>query len=89
MVDFVTAIASVPAILAVVNLLKKFGLAGPWAALAAVVVGIGLNLAVWAWADYSWFSAASTGLIFGLAAAGLYDLSPKTPPLANVEQLEA
>lgn len=75
MIDFVTAIASIPAILAIVNLLKSIGFPAKLSPLAAVIIGVALNLAVWAWADYSWFSYATQGLIFGLAAAGLYDVT--------------
>lgn len=78
MIDLVTSIATVPAILAIVNLLKGLGLHGRWSALVAVALGVGLNLAVWAFADYAWFTAASSGLILGLGAAGLYDLGNST-----------
>ncbi len=75
-VDVVTLIASVPAIVAIVNLLKKSGLPDAWSPLAAIVVGVGLNVTVWAWGDLAVFETVARGLIFALAASGLYDLTP-------------
>jgi len=37
--DTLTTILSVPAVVAIVELLKSFGVAGKWALLAALVVG--------------------------------------------------
>lgn len=79
MIDIVSGIATVPAIVALVNAAKRVGLPARWALILAIVLGVGLNLAVWAWADYGWFTAASSGLLLGLGAAGLYDLTPADP----------
>lgn len=79
MIDLVTGVATVPAIVALVNLAKGLGLPARLALLLAVVLGVALNLAGWAWADHSWFSYANSGLLLGLAAAGLYDLTPPAP----------
>lgn len=78
MIDLVSGIATIPAIVALVNFAKSLGVTGRGALVLAVILGIGLNLATWAFADYSWFTAASSGLLLGLAAAGLYDLTPTT-----------
>ena len=86
MIDLVTGIATVPAILALVNLSKSFGVTGKWAALVAVLLGVGINLAQWAWADAAWFTAATSGLLLGLGAAGLYDI---TPPAEGKKEEEA
>lgn len=80
MIDLVTGIATVPAIVALVNLSKTLGLPAKGALALAVVLGVALNLATYAWADYAWFTAASSGLILGLGAAGLYDLTPGPAP---------
>lgn len=79
MIDLVTDVATVPAIVAIVNLSKRLGLPANAALVAAAVLGVALNLAVHFWADYSWFTAASKGLLMGLAASGLYDLVPEGP----------
>lgn len=65
-------LASVPAVLAIVNLAKSLGLAGKWSALAAVIVAIAATLAQ-TLASGPVYEAIATGLILGLSAAGLYD----------------
>lgn len=75
--DAIMTIASVPAIVALVNLAKSLGLNGKLSALVAVVLGVALNVATVAAAESPIFEAASQGLLLGLAAAGLYDLTPK------------
>lgn len=77
--DLVTDLATIPAIVALVNLAKRLGLPVRLALVLAVVLGVALNVAVWAWADYAWFTSASSGLLLGLAAAGLYDITPTSP----------
>ena len=74
--DAVTTVATVPAIVAIVNLLKGLGLDGKLSALVAVILGVVLSIAVVAGAGNPIFEAASGGLILGLGAAGLYDLTP-------------
>lgn len=71
--DTVTTILSVPAVLAIVQLLKSFGVVGKWSLLAAVVVAVLLNVGAYLWATSGLYSAVIAGLLLGLAAAGLYD----------------
>ena len=85
----VLSIVSVPAIVAIVNLLKSLGLAGKWSALAAVLIAVGL-VAGQAYAPSDLFSVISNGLTLGLGAAGLYDMtagagSPSKPERALEE----
>lgn len=87
--DTVTLIATVPAILALVNLAKRFGIKDQWATLLAVVLGVLLNVADYAWHDTGWYDAATTGLILGLGAAGLYDVTNKDAPTVAVLTTEA
>ena len=85
--DTALTLASVPAILAVVNLVKRLTpRLGAWAALLAALLGVAFSLAQWAWAAEEWWSAASHGLLLGLAAAGLYDLTPGSEPRRAVEE---
>lgn len=76
--ETIVTIASIPAILALVQLAKSFGVTGKWSTLLAVVLGVVLQVA-----DYAalggpndmagWYQAVAIGLILGLSAAGLYD----------------
>ena len=68
------SIVSVPAIVAIVNLLKGLGLTGKWSALAAVLIAVGL-VAGQAYAPSELFQTISNGLTLGLGAAGLYDMT--------------
>lgn len=72
--DAVTAIVSVPAILALVNLAKGLGLGGKWSALGAVVIGVGLT-AGRQYLPPDAFGTVAEGLLYGLGAAGLYDVA--------------
>lgn len=85
----ITLIATIPAILALVNLAKQFGVTGKWSALLAVFLGVLVQAAEYGFLtdDLSrsgWYGAIATGLILGLSAAGLYDVartvSPEIPP---------
>ena len=75
-------IATVPAVLALVNLLKKAGLPAAAAPVVSLLVGV---LAVFAGqhADVAWVKALSEGLILGLAAAGVYDMTKPVPKHAE------
>ena len=71
----IVTIASIPAILALTNLAKALGISGKVSALLAVVLGIALAVGQYELAGYGWYQAAAQGLILGLSAAGLYDVS--------------
>lgn len=81
--DLVLTAATVPAIVALVNLGKTVGLPSKFAALLAVLLGIVLTLGD-AYLGSVWANISS-GIIVGLAAAGLYDLAPASPKRAIVE----
>lgn len=71
-------LASIPAILALVQLAKTFGVQGKWSTLLAVLLGIVLQLGDAAFISGAttpadWYQAFGVGLILGLSAAGLYD----------------
>lgn len=85
MPDPILTLASVPAIIALTNLAKGLGLNGRWSALLAVVLGVALNLAAWAWAGQAWYSFAVEGVILGLGASGVYDLTPQPQPRRAAE----
>lgn len=70
----IVSLASIPAVLALVNLGKSLGVKGKWAALLAVLLGVGLAIAQYALGGFGWYQAAVQGIILGLSAAGLYDM---------------
>ena len=72
--DAALTITTVPAVLAIVNLLKGFGLSGKWAALVAVVVAVTLVMGE-AYISVELWQNISTALILGLSASGLYDVT--------------
>lgn len=80
--DTMTTILSVPAVVAIVTLLKSMGVVGKWAMLAAVIVAVVLNVADYLWATSGLYGAAVAGLLLGLAAAGLYDVAKTAAPKA-------
>ena len=82
--DTVTLIATVPAILALVNLAKRFGVRDTLSLALAVVLGVALNLGDYFWSGAGWYSAATQGLILGLGAAGLYDVTDRDAPTVAV-----
>lgn len=84
MIDPVTSIVTVPAIVALTNLIKSLGVGGKWSALVAVALGASLALATWALTGTGWWEQISSGILIGLAAAGLYDLTPSSTPANNV-----
>lgn len=67
-------LASIPAILAIVNLCKSYGLKGNWSAVLAVVLGVAINLANFFLGADPAYQVAVSGLLMGLAAAGFYDV---------------
>lgn len=80
--DGMNTLLSVPAVLAIVELAKRFGLNGPWSMLAAVVVAIAINIGDYYLGTAGAWQAATQGLLLGLAAAGLYDVAKTAAPKA-------
>ena len=80
--DTIVLLASVPAIVAVVNLAKRLGLSGELSLVLAVVLGVAFAVGDHLWGATGWYEAASSGLILGLGAAGLYDV---TAPHASTD----
>lgn len=95
----IVTLATIPAILGLVNLAKQFGIVGRWSALLAVLLGITIAVAEYlTGADVlvtagGIYGAVATGAILGLSAAGLYDATVKPPAvlvgeLASVDAYE-
>lgn len=83
-------------VVALVNLAKRAGLSGsgPLAGLA-VLLGVALGLADYGFLTAEpttaagWYTAAATGLILGLTAAGLYDVTSKSGSSSDSEPQRA
>ena len=94
----IVTLATIPAILGLVNLAKQFGIAGRWSALLAVLIGVLIAVAEYLTSADELATAAgiygavATGLILGLSAAGLYDATAKPAvivgELASVDTYE-
>ena len=69
------ALATPLVILALVNLGKSMGVTGKWSMLLAVILGVLLAVADGILGTNPVYGFVSTGLILGLTAAGLYDVS--------------
>ncbi len=67
------ALATTPAVLALVGLAKDLGLPARLAAPAAVVLGVVLAVGDHALGSSGLYAAVADGLLLGLGAAGLYD----------------
>jgi membrane associated rhomboid family serine protease len=67
--------ATIPAILALVNLGKRLGLKSPLSLLLAVILGVVLSVLDVLLGTNIYYQAAMSGLLLGLAAAGLYDVA--------------
>ena len=88
----VITLASIPAILAVVQLLKDLGwVIGKWSALASLVLGIVFKVADYGFTTATptpngWYTAVIAGAILGLSASGLYEAS-KTAGVSMAKKL--
>lgn len=78
--DMVDTVASIPAIIGLINLMKKLGLSARVAPAVAVLLGVGLMVATEYYAGTPWFDSGSTGLLMGLAAMGLFDMTHTPKP---------
>lgn len=78
--DTLTVIVSVPAILAIVNFAKSVGISGRFSIALAVGLGVVLNVANYYLGANGGYQAAVQGLILGLSAAGLYDVTKTVKP---------
>ena len=79
--ETITTIATVSAILALVNLAKLFGVVGRWSTALAVFLGVLIQVSEFLALSgepatvRGVYLAIATGLILGLSAAGLYDVA--------------
>lgn len=99
--DTITTIATVSAILALVNFAKLFGVVGRWSTALAVFLGVLIQVSEHLALSgepptvRGVYLAIATGLILGLSAAGLYDVAatiggkPAAPATPDESPLEA
>lgn len=80
----IVTLATIPAILGLVNLAKQWGVQGRWSALLAVCLGVAVAVVEYLTGagvvvtTAGVYSAVATGLILGLSASGLYDATATT-----------
>ena len=77
--DTVTTLATIPAVLALTNVFKAFGIEGKWATLTAIILGVGV-VAGGTYVDPGVWQTVTEGLILGLGAAGVYDVASTSAP---------
>lgn len=72
--DAVTTLLTVPAIVALVNILKDIGLPSKFAPIAAIILAAGLAMADYFLVSYGFYADLVNALVMALAASGVYDL---------------
>ena len=76
--DFISMLIAAPAVLAVVNLLKSYGLPSKWAPVVSILVG-GVLGAIASYLQTGGFDSLPMhimlGLVTGLTASGVYDVA--------------
>ncbi len=81
--DPLTTILSVPAVLAIVQLLKDIGLPAKFGLLAALVVPVTLQVLSLQFGGSDLFERIISGLLIGLAAAGVFDAAKTASSVVN------
>lgn len=89
--DWVTTFLTAPAIMATVNLLKKYGLPSDWAPIVSLVAGAAFGVLVWFLMGMGPVAVLTqfivAGLAAGLTASGLHDTAVTVGATVNVPQV--
>lgn len=90
--ETVVTLATIPAVVALVNFLKGMGVKGRALMAAALVLGVAIHIAEYLVSTApatpeGIYSAIAAGAILGLSASGLYDLTSQ-PETAEIEYIE-
>ena len=89
--DWVTTFLTAPAIMATVNLLKKYGLPSDWAPIVSLVAGAAFGVLVWFLMGMGPVAVLTqfivAGLAAGLTASGFYDAAVTVGATVNVPQV--
>ena len=78
--DPLVTVLSVPAIVAIVTVIKSLGVAGKYSLVAAIAVAVVLNVINYEFAANGLYEAVINGLLVGLSAAGVYDVAKTAAP---------
>lgn len=70
----VLLILIVPAVIGLVNMLKRAGLPTALAGPVAVVLGLAFTISYGIWGEHQLFVLSMLGILIGLGATGFYDL---------------
>jgi len=81
--DPLVTILSVPAIVAIVTVIKGFGVSGKYSLVAAIAVAVVLNVVNFQFATSGLYAAVVNGLLVGLSAAGVYDVAKTAAPTVD------
>ena len=88
--DWVTTFLTAPAIMATVNLLKKYGLPSDWAPIVSLVAGAAFGVLVWFLMGMGPVAVLTqfivAGLAAGMTASGLYDTAVTVGATVSVPQ---
>ena len=90
--DFISILIAAPAVLAVVNLLKNYGLPTKWAPVVSILAG-GVLGAVASYLQTGGFDSLPMhimlGLVTGLTASGVYDVAVTVGTPGTVVEVQA
>ena len=88
--DWVATFLTAPAIMAVVNLFKKYGLPADWAPIVSLVIGALFGALVWFLMGMGPVAVLTqfvvAGLAAGMTASGLYDAAATVGTTVSVPQ---
>lgn len=88
--DWVATFLTAPAIMATVNLLKKYGLPSDWAPIVSLVAGAAFGVLVWFLMGMGPVAVLTqfvvAGLAAGMTASGLYDTAVTVGATVSVPQ---
>jgi len=83
--DPLVTILSVPAIVAIVQVIKSFGVGGKYSLVAALAVAVALNVLNFHFGASGLYLAVVQGVLVGLSAAGVYDVAKTAAPAPPAE----
>ena len=84
--DPLVTILSVPAIVAIVEVIKAFGVNGKYSLVVALAVAVALNVLNFQYGASGLYLAIIQGVLVGLSAAGVYDVAKAASTTTKVSE---